>query len=319
MNTVATVQSMLLSTMKKPLSVDDSTALPAKRVKRSLDVTSHWKKIQRFVETSTTQVFECRSKTDYLTMIDPVGDRSHFVISKSSYYWLNESIRLMQQHIEYGTTFDAALLGEIVEIERNLKALKCNVEKQGIAKTFFFRAEALVNLIRLCCTLHENPPEKFRRRLHALFNVCANCWLHMFDIVLPKSIVRVEESFLFDDDYGDFENDSILRRYLKADQKKIQKTHMDLPNLRHILYSILLLIEKFHSLQLVDEVYLGRFETIYQIWLSIDNEISSREQILVEKMKKTSTKKSTQRISWNFIGDCQIYEKMFGTFTSNMK
>ena len=87
-------------------------------------------------------------------MTDPVGDRSHFVISKSSYYWLNESIRLMQQHIEYGTTFDAALLGEIVEIERNLKALKCNVEKQGIAKTFYFRAEALVNFIRLCCTLH---------------------------------------------------------------------------------------------------------------------------------------------------------------------
>ena len=87
-----------------------------------------------------------------LIVNDPLGDRSRFVISKSSYYWLNESIRLMQQHVEYGTTFDAAIMGEIIEIERNLKALKLNIEKDGIEKTFFFRAEALLNFIRLCCT-----------------------------------------------------------------------------------------------------------------------------------------------------------------------
>ncbi len=44
----------------------------------------------------------------------------------------------------------------------------------------------------------------------------------MLDIILPMSIVRVEKSFVFDDDYGDFENDSILRFYRKDDQQKIQ-------------------------------------------------------------------------------------------------
>ncbi len=75
--------------------------------------------------------------------------------------------------------------------------------------------------------LLENPLEKFRRRLHALFNVCASCWLHMLDIMLPMSIVRVEQSFIFDDDYGDFQNDSILRYYLKNDQKKIRSKLLD--------------------------------------------------------------------------------------------
>jgi len=51
----------------------------------------------------------------------------------------------MQQHVEYGTTFNAATIGEMIEIERNLKALKLNVEKNGIEKTFFYRAETLLN------------------------------------------------------------------------------------------------------------------------------------------------------------------------------
>jgi hypothetical protein len=59
----------------------------------------------------------------------------------------------MQQHVEYGTTYDAATIGEIIEIERNLKALKLNIEKGGVEKTFFFRGEALLNFIRLCSTL----------------------------------------------------------------------------------------------------------------------------------------------------------------------
>jgi len=44
----------------------------------------------------------------------------------------------------------------------------------------------------------------------------------MFDIMLPISIVRAKESFLYDDDYGDFENDSILRYFRKDDQQKIK-------------------------------------------------------------------------------------------------
>lgn len=44
----------------------------------------------------------------------------------------------------------------------------------------------------------------------------------MFDIILPISIVRAEKSFLFDDDYGDFESDSILRYFRKDDQQKIK-------------------------------------------------------------------------------------------------
>ena len=174
-----------------------------------------------------------------LILTDPLGDRSRFVISKSSYYWLNESIRLMQAHVEYGSTLSAAINGEIVEIERHLKALKCNVEKHRAEKTFFHRAEALVNFLRLCSPIFgkpfffvvffvfesddlEKPLERFHRRLQALFKLCAVSWLHMFDAMLPMSIVRTERSFVFDDDYGDFENDSILRSFRKEDQEKIR-------------------------------------------------------------------------------------------------
>lgn len=62
----------------------------------------------------------------------------------------------MEQHIEYGTTLNAAINREIIEIERNLKALKLNVEKNGNEKTFFYRAESLLNFIRLCCTIYGN-------------------------------------------------------------------------------------------------------------------------------------------------------------------
>ena len=130
----------------------------------------------------------------------------------------------MQQRVDYGTTYDIATQAEILEIERHLKALKTHVEKQGIEKTFVFRAEALVNFIRLCCTLvgRENASEKVRRRLHALFNLCASSWLHMLDLILPLSIVRVQRSFIHDDDHEDFEKESILRHYLKDDQKRIR-------------------------------------------------------------------------------------------------
>lgn len=83
---------------------------------------------------------------------DPLGDRLYLILSKSSYYWLNESVRLIQQRVEYGTTWNAATLGEIIEIERILKALKLNIVKHGVETTFFFRAETLLNFIRLSCT-----------------------------------------------------------------------------------------------------------------------------------------------------------------------
>ena len=41
--------------------------------------------------------------------------------------------------------------------------------------------------------------------------------------MLPMSIVRVENSFIFDDDYGDFINDSVLKCFLKDDRKKIKR------------------------------------------------------------------------------------------------
>jgi hypothetical protein len=47
-------------------------------------------------------------------------------------------------------------MGEIIEIERNLKALKLNIEKNGNEKTYFYRAEALLNFIRLCCMIFGN-------------------------------------------------------------------------------------------------------------------------------------------------------------------
>jgi len=40
--------------------------------------------------------------------------------------------------------------------------------------------------------------------------------------MLPISIVRAEKSFLYDDDYEDFQNDSILRYFRKDDQQKIK-------------------------------------------------------------------------------------------------
>ena len=145
----------------------------------------------------------------------------------------------MQHHIEYGSTLQAAISGEIIEIERNLKALKSNVEKTGAEKTFFHRSEALINFVRLCCTISgkspprsfifnhriwysEKPLECFYRRLQALFKLCAISWLYILDLMLPVSIVRIEKSFVFDDDYGDFENQSILRSFRKDDQDKIR-------------------------------------------------------------------------------------------------
>jgi len=98
----------------------------------------------------------------------------------------------------------------------------------------------------------------------------------------------------------------------------------DLPNLRHILYSVLLLVEKFDEIQLIDRIYVERFEMIYQIWILIDNEINLREKspntMTCKKIiKKKTNENQIQKISWNFIGECDKYEKIFGTFTGNVK
>lgn len=35
-----------------------------KKFKRSIDISTHWKKIQANIKTNTPRVFECKSKTD---------------------------------------------------------------------------------------------------------------------------------------------------------------------------------------------------------------------------------------------------------------
>lgn len=57
---------------------------------------------------------------------------------------------------------NAVLIGEIIEIERIIKALKTNVEKNGAEKTFFHRAEALINFLRLCSTIFGRREENSR-------------------------------------------------------------------------------------------------------------------------------------------------------------
>jgi len=58
---------------------------------------------------------------------------------------------------------------------------------------------------------------------------------------------------------------------------------------------------------------------IYEMWLLIDNEINSRENSHHIKMtKKKINNNQTQKISWNFIDECNKYEKIFGTFTTTV-
>ncbi len=50
--------------IKKRLNPEESNSLLKKKRKRSIDVTSHWKKIQGVYQTDTTKIFECKSKND---------------------------------------------------------------------------------------------------------------------------------------------------------------------------------------------------------------------------------------------------------------
>jgi hypothetical protein len=52
------------SSVKKRLNPEESTLITKKKLKRSIDVTTHWKKIQSLHKTNTTKVFECQSKND---------------------------------------------------------------------------------------------------------------------------------------------------------------------------------------------------------------------------------------------------------------
>jgi hypothetical protein len=102
------------------------------------------------------------------------------------------------------------------------------------------------------------------------------------------------------------------------------ETNSDIPNLRHILYSIILLLDKLDEIVLIDRIYVERFQAIYDIWMLIDNEINTREKshmtISCQKTRKKKMKENNdQKISWNFIGECNKYEKIFGTFIGNVK
>ena len=91
----------------------------------------------------------------------------------------------------------------------------------------------------------------------------------------------------------------------------------EFPNVRHLLYSIILIIEKFNDILLINRGYLERFQMIYEIWMLIDNEINTRENRHISMNKKKRTKNPLEKISWNFLTECQKYEEIFGTLTSN--
>jgi hypothetical protein len=50
--------------IKKRINPEESNSITNKKIKRSIDVTTHWKKIQSIYKTNTTNVFECKSKND---------------------------------------------------------------------------------------------------------------------------------------------------------------------------------------------------------------------------------------------------------------
>ena len=107
--------------------------------------------------------------------------------------------------------------------------MKQNVEKNGKEKTFFHRAESLIHFVRFSSISFSHSKEKHQRCLRHLLNLCANSWLKMFDIVLPATIVRVQKSFLLDDDFEDFEEKSILKLYRKDEQMKIKSKSKKIP------------------------------------------------------------------------------------------
>lgn len=73
-------------------------------------------------------------------------------------------------------------------------------------------------------------------------------------------------------------------------------------------------MEFFLEKSLVDRVYFDRFRLIYEIWIRIDNELNCRPNNVRRRSTRTTTNKSDEKISWNFIAECEQYEKLFGKF-----
>lgn len=54
-----------LQLIKKRINnCEESNSTLTKKIKRSIDVATHWKKIQSINKTNTTKTYECNSKTD---------------------------------------------------------------------------------------------------------------------------------------------------------------------------------------------------------------------------------------------------------------
>ena len=86
--------------------------------------------------------------------------------------------------------------------------------------------------------------------------------------------------------------------------------NQQVPNLRHLLYSIILILEKCLENNLLDRIYLERFQMIYEIWMLIDNELNQREN------RPISLKRTPNKLTYNFLVECQKYEQIFGTLTN---
>ena len=61
---VPCISSDVQQSIKKRLNPDESTSIVTKKIKRSIDVTIHWKRIYSIHKNDVTKIFECRSKTD---------------------------------------------------------------------------------------------------------------------------------------------------------------------------------------------------------------------------------------------------------------
>lgn len=104
----------------------------------------------------------------------------------------------------------------------------------------------------------------------------------------------------------------------------VVEVNRQIPNLRHLLYSIIVILDKCHDNDLIDRIYLERFRMIYEIWMLIDNELNQRENrsISIEKSKRTTSTTTTtnqipSKLTWNFLIECQTYEQIFGAFTNS--
>ena len=73
LSSMSTITFVDRSMLKKRLTHDESTSTGKKKVKRALDVTSHWRNIQMICDTTTGKPFECKSKSDCRTHSTELG------------------------------------------------------------------------------------------------------------------------------------------------------------------------------------------------------------------------------------------------------